>query len=117
MLRLVSDEDFHGDVIRGLLRREPALDLVRAVDVGLGRTPDPDVLEWAAAEKRVVLTRDVNTMVGHAWDRVRAGRPMPGVIAVTGGCGVGRAVDDILLVANCYPEEQIRDQVVFIPLR
>ena len=37
MLRLASDEDVHGDVIRGLLRREPGLDIVRVVDVGLDR--------------------------------------------------------------------------------
>ena len=41
MLRLISDEDVHDDIIRGLRRREPALDIVRAMDVGLDRTPDP----------------------------------------------------------------------------
>lgn len=36
MLRLISDEDVHDDIIRGLRRREPTLDIVRAVDVGPG---------------------------------------------------------------------------------
>jgi hypothetical protein len=41
MLRLLSDEDVHDDIIPGLRRREAVLDIVRAVDVGLDHTPDP----------------------------------------------------------------------------
>ena len=40
MLRLLSDEDVHDDIIRGLRRRAPNLDIIRAVDVGLGQRPD-----------------------------------------------------------------------------
>src|SRR5947208_2155595 len=35
MLRLASDADVHGDIIRGLRRRLPEIDLVRAQDVAL----------------------------------------------------------------------------------
>jgi hypothetical protein len=38
MLRLLTDEDVHGDIVHGLRRRQPALDLVRAQDVGLRQT-------------------------------------------------------------------------------
>ena len=48
MLLLVSDENFNGDSVRGLLRRHPELDLVRVQDVGLMQASDPDILEWAA---------------------------------------------------------------------
>ena len=58
MLRLISDEQIHGDIIRGLLRRAPGLDLVRAQDVGLQRTPDPIILRWAANENRVLISED-----------------------------------------------------------
>ena len=56
MLRLVSDEDVHDAIVRGLRRREPTLDIVRVVDVGLDHRPDPVILEWAASEERVLLT-------------------------------------------------------------
>lgn len=39
MLRLVSDENFNGDIVRGLLLRHPALDLRRVQDVGLVKIP------------------------------------------------------------------------------
>jgi hypothetical protein len=115
MLRLVSDEDVHDDILRGLRRREPNLDLVRAVDVGLDHTPDPLILEWAASQGRVLLTGDLNTMVGFAWARVQSGEPMPGVLALLENVGVGRVLDDILLVALCYAPEEIKDQVLFLP--
>jgi hypothetical protein len=44
MLRLVSDENFNGDIFRGLVRRHPELELARVQDVGLMRSPDPDIL-------------------------------------------------------------------------
>ena len=52
MLRLAADENFNNNVIRGLLRRVPALDIVRIQDVGLSGADDPSVLEWAALEGR-----------------------------------------------------------------
>ena len=116
MLRLVSDEDVHDDIIRGLRRREPGLDVVRAMDVGLNQTPDPIILEWAANHDRILITGDLNSMVGFAWARVGGGESMPGVIALVENIGISRVIDDILLVALCYEPEEMKDQVVFIPI-
>jgi hypothetical protein len=55
VLELAADEDTGGDVVRGLWRREPALDLVRVQDAGLSSSDDAAVLEWAA---RVLLTHE-----------------------------------------------------------
>ena len=115
MLRLLSDEDVHDDVIRGLRRREPTLDIVRAVDVGLDHTPDPIILAWAADHERVLVTGDLNTMVGFAWARVQSSQAMPGVLALLENTGVGRVIDDILLVALCHAPEEIEGQVLFVP--
>jgi predicted nuclease of predicted toxin-antitoxin system len=66
MLRLAADENFNGDIVRGLLRRNPQVDIVRVQDVGLSGANDPAVLEWAATENRVVVTHDVATLAGYA---------------------------------------------------
>ncbi|MBI3408135.1 MAG: DUF5615 family PIN-like protein [Planctomycetes bacterium] len=116
MLRLISDEDVHGDLIRDLQRREPQLDLVRALDVGLDHTPDELILEWAAVHIRLLLTGDVNSMVGFAWARVRAGLPMSGVLALRENAPRGQTIDDILVVINCQTEEEVKDRVLYIPL-
>src|SRR5262249_8906824 len=77
MLRLAADADIHGEIIRGLRRRLPEIDLVRVQDALPEGTPDPEVLAWAAAENRVLITNDRNTMVGFAYQRVAAGGPCP----------------------------------------
>ena len=50
MLPLAADENFNNRIVRGLLRRQPALDIVRIQDVGLAGADDPTVLAWAADE-------------------------------------------------------------------
>src|SRR5438874_1531099 len=75
MLRLLSDEDVPGDIVRGLRQRQPSLDVVRVQEVGLMSAADSRVLKWAAREGRQVFTRDRNTMTAEAWDRVARGCP------------------------------------------
>jgi hypothetical protein len=116
MLRLASDADVHGDLIRGLRRHRPGIDLVRVQDALPEGTTDLDVLAWAAAENRVLITNDRNTMVGFAYQRVAAGEPVPGLIATTNDQSIGSAISDILLIAEFMAEDEIRDQVVvFLP--
>lgn len=79
MLRLLADENFNNNIVRGLLRRRPDLDIVRVQDVGLSQADDPTVLAWAAQEGRILLTHDVTTITHYAYERVRAGLNMPGV--------------------------------------
>jgi len=118
MLRLASDADVHGDVIRGLRRHLSEIDLVRAQDALPEGTSDSEVLAWAAAENRILITNDRNMMVGFAYQGVAAGEPVPGLIATTNEQSIGSAIDDILLIAEYVPQEEIRDQiVVLLPFR
>ena len=55
MLRFAADENFNNDIVRGLRRRKTNLDIVRVQEAGLSGAVDPDVLEWAAREGRVLL--------------------------------------------------------------
>jgi hypothetical protein len=70
MLRLAADENFNNDIVRGVRRRNPAVDIVRVQDAELSAADDPTILEWAAQSGRVLLTHDVATMTRHAYDRV-----------------------------------------------
>ena len=118
MLKLASDADVHGGIVRGLLRRRPDLDLVRSQDSLPEGTLDPDVLKWAAAEGRVLITNDRRTMIGFAFRRAAAGENVPGLIATTRGQSIGEAVDHILHIAESMPQQEIRERVVlFLPLR
>ena len=117
MLRLAVDEDFNNRILRGVLRRQPNLDSVRAQDAGLQGRGDPEVLEWAAREGRVLLSHDVTTMRQHAYDRIARGLPMPGVFEVSQVVPIGVAVEEILLLAECSNEGEWEGQVRFLPLK
>lgn len=117
MVRLLADENLNYAIIRGLLRREPTIDLVRVQDAGLKSASDPVVLEWAALNGRIVLTHDVSTMTFHAYQRIQAGLPMPGVFEIPRTLATGPAIEDVLLIVQCSLPNEWEGQVRYLPLR
>ena len=117
MLRLAADENFSNDIVRGLLRRKPDLDIVRVQDAGLSGAADSRVLEWTAREGRILLTHDVSTMTRYAYERIQAGKPMPGVFEVSRNLPIGKIIEDILLLAEYSLEDECDGQVRYLPLR
>ena len=75
-------------------------------DVGFLGADDPDILEWAAQERRVLLTHDVSTVTHFAYERVRVGKPMPGVFEVSRSVPIGVAIEDILLLVECSLDDE-----------
>lgn len=76
-MKWLADECFDNDVVRGLFRRSPHFDLVRAQDVfEIASRDDEILLAWAAKHERVVLTHDLATMVP-ASSCNRGARPLP----------------------------------------
>ena len=114
---LLSDEDFNNRIVRGLLRRLPLLNLVRAQDVGLVGKHDTKILEWAANEERLVLTHDFATMLDYAYNRIETGLRMPGVIALSQNLPIGEAIEELTTLIELSLENEWENQVVFIPLR
>jgi hypothetical protein len=116
VLRLGTDENFNNDIIRGLIRRKPDVDIVRVQDVGLSGADDPTILEWAAREGRVLVTHDVSTMSKHAYERVATAQRMAGVFEVSTSLSLARAIDDLLLIVECSLEGEWEGQVRYLPL-
>jgi hypothetical protein len=114
-MRLLTDENFNGAILRGLMRRLPEIDLVRVQDVGLRNTDDPVILEWATKEGRILLTHDVATITMYAYERVSKGLPMAGVVEVIATAPIGRIIDDLELFICCSEPEEYENQVLFIP--
>lgn len=115
MLKLVADENFDNTVVRGLFRRNPKIDIVRVQDVGLSGKDDPTILDWAAQEGRILLTHDVSTITRYAYDRVKQGQTMPGVIEISPDAPVGQVIEDILVLIECSQEGELEGQVQYLP--
>ncbi|HEX8844343.1 MAG TPA: DUF5615 family PIN-like protein [Pyrinomonadaceae bacterium] len=117
MLRLATDENFNNRILRGALRRNPHLDIVRSQDAGLRGQGDDKVLAWAAAEGRVLLTHDVSTMKQYVDERLTVGLRMPGVFELAQDVPIGLAIEEILILAECSLEGEWEGQIRFIPFR
>ena len=115
LLRVAADENFNHDILHGLRKRVPNLD-VAIVQNLMPSAPDDRVLEWAAGAGRVVLTHDEQTMVGHAYARIKARLEMAGVVLVHSTAPVGRAIDELELIVSCENPEDFVDRVQFVPL-
>jgi predicted nuclease of predicted toxin-antitoxin system len=114
MLKLLADENLDNTIVRGLFRRNPTLDVVRMQDVGLSGEDDPTVLEWAAQEGRILLTHDVATITRYAYDRVKQGQTIPGVIKISTDAPIGRVIEDILVLVECSQAREIEGQVQYL---
>lgn len=116
MISFLADENLKRKIMSGLLRRNPSVDVVRAQDVGLTGAEDRILLEWAARHNRILLTHDVQTLVGFAWESVQAGEPMAGVIVLGRNLRVSEAVEELLLIAECSEPEEWAGVVAYLPL-
>lgn len=117
MVRFLADENFNNQIVRGVLRQSPDIDIVRIQDVGLSGADDSTVLAWAAQEGQIVLTHDVATMTTFAYQRIQAELSMPGLFEVSRRVPVGVAIEEIILIAECSIEGEWEGQVRFLPLR
>jgi hypothetical protein len=117
MLKLAADENFDNNILRGLLRRRPELDIIRVQDVGLSGAADTAILEWAAQEGRVLLSHDVSTLTQYAYERVQAGKSMPGVFEIPYDVPIGAIIEDILLLAEYSLKGEWEGQIRYLPLR
>lgn len=116
MLRLAADKNLISNIVRGLLRRDAKIDIVRIQDAGLSGADDPRVLAWAAAEGRILVTHDGRTVPRYASQRIEEGQSMPGVFLVPQSISVGQAIDDILLLCECWSAAEWEGLVFYLPL-
>ena len=115
-MRLLADENFNNHVLDGLLRELPELDVVRVQDTEVYQAKDQVVLAWAARENRILLTHDLKTMPHHAYGRINAGLPMPGVFAVGDQLPVGLVIADLLTMIGASDPAEWENLVFYLPL-
>ena len=116
MMRFVADENFNGKVFRGLQQLIPDLDIIRVQDTEMFGASDPDLLAWSAEQNRIVLTHDVQTLVGFAYERVQNSQSMPGVIVIHETISLGQIINDLSIMIGASTSEDFENQVKYIPI-
>lgn len=77
---------------------------------------DPVLLDFAAKENRVLVSHDLRTIPKHAYERVRAGLPLPGVIVVPDELPVGNVIADLTLIVERATRAEMESVVLYLPL-
>jgi hypothetical protein len=116
MIKWLTDEDFDNRILRGLRLQLPAIDILRVQDVGLAEANDPQILEWAAQNQRVLLTHDRRTMPRHVKERLNAGLSIFGVVVVPQSQPIGDAIEDISICNESVSPDELFNQVWYLPL-
>ncbi len=114
-ISLLADADLNRAIVTGVQRREPALDFLTADEAGIEGQGDPDVLEFAASQGRILVSHDTTTMPVHFFDRMRSAWSSPGVFLVRQRVPVGQVVESILLVWSASTPEGWARQIHYLP--
>ena len=116
MLRLLIDENLDQRILRAVKLEIPGIEYIVVQETTLKGLRDPLVLAWAAENQRILVTHDVNTMPRYAYERVRAGQPMPGVIVIPEDLAVGKAIEELAMLIECCAPEEFNRQVKYLPI-
>jgi hypothetical protein len=117
-VRWLADENFRNAIIRGILRRVRSFDIVRAQDIPrISGQDDAELLKWATAEGRVVVTHDISTMIPAMREQLRLAMRCAPIVLVPDSLPIVVAVEDLLLLEECGHETDWAAGVLYLPLR
>ncbi len=97
-VRFQADANFNNWIVKGLLRRQPSIDIQTADAANLAGIPDPEVLFLAAQSGRILVSHDYRTMPSHFADFLTSGQQSPGVLLIHQTTPIAEAIDALLLV-------------------
>lgn len=115
-MRLLTDEHVPPALARGLRRVLGEVDVLELRHTDLLGAGDPEVLDFAAREGRILITRDASTVPDFAFERLDQGKAMPGVFIWRRRAALGAVLDDLILVVQVSEAEEWQGRIVYLPL-
>lgn len=124
-LSLLIDEDTRdGALWDAILRHnesspEEAIDALRIGDEGAPPTGalDPDVVAWAAEAGRIIVSRDVNTLIAEHRAYILAGNWTPGLLIIRKDFSIPEIVEYLALICHVADEDEFACGWDHIPKR
>ena len=113
-IRFLADADLKLQILVAVSQLEPAIDFQSANEAGLTGIKDPEVLQYAARERRMAVSHDRRTMPGHFYSFVKS-HESPGLIIIPQRFPISAAANDIVLMWAASQPEEWTNQIVFFP--
>ena len=116
-MKWLSDENFDNDIVRGVLRRSPEFDVVRAQDVDeVTSRNDVVLLGWATRHGRVVLSHDLSTIIPAMRQQLLQTGSCAPIVLVPDSLPIGFVIEEIVLLDECSIEADWASGVVYLPI-
>jgi hypothetical protein len=114
-LRFQADADLKYSIVKAVRQRERGIDFASAVDSGLAGVSDPEILEQAEQEGRILVSHDRRTMLAHFRARLEREKSSPGLFVVSQGAPLQAVVYAIVLTWAASEPSEWRNQVHHLP--
>jgi hypothetical protein len=122
-LPLILDENQRGRSLWNAIQTHSAtstfpLDVLRVGDSGCpaSGTLDPELLEWAIRMGRIIVTKDVNTLIQYHNNLVAAGRATPGLWVMRDGFRIPEILDAIVLCSHVLEPGECASLCRYLPV-
>ena len=114
-IRFQADNDLKFPIVKAVRLREPAIDFASAREAGLEGVGDPELLERASGDNRVLVSHDRRTMLNHFRHHLAAGKPSPGLLIVSQRTPIGLVAESIILLWAVTNPAELRGQAYHVP--
>ena len=114
-IRFQADNDLKFGIVKALRKSEPSIDVASAQDANLDNLSDPEVLDRAASEGRILVSHDRRTMLDHFRAHLALGKSSPGVLIVSQGVPIGQVVESLIYIWALSDPLELCDQAHYLP--
>ena len=117
-VRYLLDENLSPEWRIQILRNQPELTVWRIGDplTPAQGTLDPEVLIWCEEHHFLLITNDRRSMPRHLADHLAENRSILGILALRRNALMGKAIEDLLLIAEIGAGEEFKNRIRYIPL-
>ena len=114
--RFQADNDLRSSIRKGVLRQGPSVDFQSAHSAQLDGVPDPEVLQLASGQNRILVSHDERSMPGQFRNFVGTGSRSPGVLIVLQDTPVGEVIESILIIWIASEADEGTNRIAWLPL-
>jgi hypothetical protein len=114
-VRFQADADLNQIIVKAVLRLEPAIDFQTAQAANLSGLRDPDVLQLAAQQGRVLVSHDRKTMPIH-FSQFIASEESAGLLVVLQKLPIAQAAEELLLIWLASEPKDWLNRIRSLPL-
>lgn len=113
-VRFLADANLNYAAVQGVRLREPSIDFKTANDAALEGL-DPEVLELAAREDRVLVSHDKSTLPIHLAARIPSGLRSPGVLLALPSASLSEIIESLVIIWSASHGTEWSDQIHYLP--